>query len=280
VFAQAAVVILMLADEKAIDSVLARGTTDFNRYAADHTIVHMGTTPPGYSRQLEADIRAAGGRYVEAPVSGSRKPAEAGELVVMIAGEDAVIEDVGPLLDPMCSQRFACGPVPNASLMKLSVNLFLIAMVTGLAEAVHFADCHGLDLQQFVNVLDAGPMASSVSRVKASKLISADFDVQASISNVLDNNRLIAGQARASGLASPLLDVCHALFGETEGLGYGPADMAAVVRAIEARTYAAGRRAPTATTLLPAGDPQAGPLRASVGVRKLVGIVGRFEPGG
>ena len=78
VFRQARVVILMLADDAAIDSVLGRGTPDFGANVAQHTIVHMGTTSPEYSRGLEADVRAAGGSYVEAPVSGSRKPAEAG----------------------------------------------------------------------------------------------------------------------------------------------------------------------------------------------------------
>jgi 3-hydroxyisobutyrate dehydrogenase len=120
--------------------------------------------------------------------------------------------------------------------MKLSVNLFLISLVTGLAEAVHFADRHGLNLNQFVAVLNAGPMASDVSRVKAPKLVSRDFAVQATISNVLENNRLIAEGAREAGVASPLLDVCHAPYGEARALGFGDADMAAVLKAIEARS--------------------------------------------
>jgi 3-hydroxyisobutyrate dehydrogenase len=93
----------------------------------------------------------------------------------MLVGEHATVEAVRPLLQPMCHEMIMCGAVPNALLMKLSVNLFLITMVTGLAEAVHFADRHGLDMQQFLAVLDAGPMASSVSRVKALKLVARDF---------------------------------------------------------------------------------------------------------
>jgi len=235
-FRQARIVILMLIDTPAMDAVLGRGTPDFAANVARHTIVHMGTTSPEYSRGLEADIRAAGGHYVEAPVSGSRKPAEDGALVAMLAGDPAAVEEVRPLLDPMCHETFVCGPVPNGLLMKLAVNLFLITMVTGLSEAFHFADRNKLDLQQLMAVLDAGPMASSVSRVKAQKLVARDFDVQASISDVFKNNRLIAAAARASNVASPLLDACHALFGETEALGQGQADMAAVIRAIEART--------------------------------------------
>jgi 3-hydroxyisobutyrate dehydrogenase len=233
---RARTVVLMLADDTAIDAVLGRGTQRFGAQVAGRTVVQMGTTSAGYSRALEAEIRAAGGRYVEAPVSGSRGPAEEGRLVVMLAGDEAAVAQVRSLLAPLCHQAFACGAVPGALLMKLAVNIFLITQVTGLAEAFHFADRHGLDHRRFLDVLDAGPMASSVSRTKAAKLLTRDFTVQAAILDVLKNNRLIAEQARTSNLASPLLDVCHALYGETAALGHGSADMAAVLCAIEART--------------------------------------------
>ncbi|WP_327290097.1 NAD(P)-dependent oxidoreductase [Streptomyces sp. NBC_01198] len=233
------VVFLMLADDPAVDAVLARGTAGFAARVAGRTIVHMGTTSPGFSRALEADVLAAGGRYVEAPVSGSRGPAEAGELVAMLAGGRQAVDAVRPLLAPMCREAFDCGQVPSALLTKLSVNLFLITMVTGLTEAFHFADRYGLDRDRFLAVLDAGPMASAVSRAKAPKLRDRDFAVQAAALDVLKNNRLIAEAAREAALASPLLDVCHALFDETVGLGHGGADMVAVLHAIEARTAGA-----------------------------------------
>lgn len=238
VFRRTRVVFLMLADGPAIDSTLGRGTPGFAANVRGRIVVHMGTTSPEYSRGLEADIQAAGGRYVEAPVSGSRGPAESGELIAMLAGEPAAVDAVRSLIAPLCGEVFVCGPVPQALQMKLAVNLYLITMVTGLAEAFHFAERHGLDGRRLLEVLDAGPMASTVSRAKARKLLDRDFAVQASIVNVLDNNRLIAEAARAARLASPLLDVCHALYGETVALGHGEADMAAVVRALEARTAA------------------------------------------
>ncbi|MFF8593748.1 NAD(P)-dependent oxidoreductase [Streptomyces sp. NPDC015220] len=236
VFARADTVILMLADGAAIDAVLCRGTADFADRVAGRTVVHMGTTSPGYSRDLEAAVRAAGGSYVEAPVSGSRVPAEDGRLVAMLAGEERAVEAVRPLLAPMCERTFVCGPAPGALLMKLAVNLFLITQVTGLTESFHFAGRQGLDPRLFLEVLGAGPMASPVSLMKAPKLLAGDFAVQAAALDVLKNNRLIAEAARASGIASPLLDVCHALFEETVTLGHGAEDMVAVLRALEART--------------------------------------------
>lgn len=236
VFDRAGTVILMLADEAAIDAVLGRGTPEFAARVAGHTVVHMGTTSAEYSGGLQDDIRAAGGTYVEAPVSGSRVPAERGELVGMLAGDDDAVAAVRTLLAPMCRETFGCGAVPGALLMKFSVNLFLITLVTGLAEAFHFADRHGLDQRLLRDVLDAGPMASAVSRVKGPKLLARDFGVQAAVTNVLENNRLIAEAARKADLASPLLDVCHSLFEETAARGHGGEDMVAVLRALEART--------------------------------------------
>lgn len=236
VFASADPVILMLENAAATDAVLGRNTPSFAKVVGGRTIVTMGTTSAEYSAALRDDVLAAGGRYVEAPVSGSRKPAETGELVGMLAGEPEDVARVQAVLGPVCKQTFVCGPVPAALHMKLAVNLFLITMVGGLVEAAHFADMHGLDMHQFRSIVDAGPMASSVSKMKLGKIVEGDYAVQASISDVLKNNALIAEAARQAVIASPLLDVCHELFRETLELGHGKEDMAAVIRAIEERT--------------------------------------------
>ncbi|MGW5053491.1 NAD(P)-dependent oxidoreductase [Actinokineospora sp. NPDC004072] len=234
VFDRAEVVFLMLADEAAVDAVLDRGGPRFERRVRGRVVVQMGTMAATYSHALEADIAAAGGEYVEAPVSGSKGPAESGTLVGMVSGRAA--GRVAPLLAPMCSRVVGCGPVPGALLMKFAVNIHLITLATGLAEAFHFAEEHGLDTVLMAEILDAGPMASAVSRAKAAKLVAGDYAVQAACADVLKNNQLIAGAARANGMASPLLDVCHALFAETVALGHGQSDMAAVIHALRERT--------------------------------------------
>lgn len=227
VFGAAETVITMLASEAASDQVLQRGTPAFASMVKGRTIVQMGTTSAAYSQQLEADVRAAGGRYVEAPVSGSRKPAEEGRLIGLLAGEAAA--DLQELLRPVCASTFVCGAVPNALRMKLAVNLFLIATVGALAEAAHLAERSGLDLAQFAAVLDAGPMASEVSRAKAAKLVAGDFSVQASIADVAMNARLVAEAARSANASSPLIDLCLERFNDSVAQGRGALDMIAVI---------------------------------------------------
>jgi 3-hydroxyisobutyrate dehydrogenase len=239
VFNRANVVFEMLADETAIDAVLERNTPVFAERLRDRTLIHMGTTSPEYSRELEAAVKQAGGRYVEAPVSGSRVPAQQGELVAMLAGNPITVEAVRPLFEPMCRETVVCGEVPGGLLMKLAVNLYLITMVTGLVETVHFAQAAGLDLELLGRTLDSGPMASGVSRVKIEKLVSSDFTAQAAVTDVLKNSQLVVDAAQSAGVASPLLNVCRDLFAETVKLGHGAADMVAVLSAFEARTLAA-----------------------------------------
>jgi 3-hydroxyisobutyrate dehydrogenase len=229
------VVLVMLKDEAAIDETLGRGTADFTDVRG-RTIVHMGTTQPEYSLGLARDVAAAGGCYVESPVSGSRGPAETGDLVAMVAGTPEAVERVRPLLAPMCRDSFLCGAVPNALLTKLAINTFLITMVTGLAEAYHLAERFGLDLDTFVAVHDAGPMASRVSTRKAAKLRAGDFLAEAGLADVFKNNRLVVEAARRRGIPAPLMDVCHDLYRDVVEAGLGDQDMAAVVRAFAART--------------------------------------------
>jgi 3-hydroxyisobutyrate dehydrogenase len=232
VFDACGTILLMLANDEAIDSVLDRNTPAFPARVKGRLVINMGTSSATYSQTLGEQIRAAGGRYVEAPVSGSRVQAESAQLVIMLAGDAADVAEASHLLAPLGRQCVVCGQVPAALRMKLAVNLYLITLVTALGEAVHFAEVHGIALERFAEVLNAGPMASEVSRIKLDKMIREDFAVQASITDVLKNSGLVAGAAREAGMQAPLIDASDALFARAQRMGLGGLDMAAVLQAI------------------------------------------------
>jgi len=233
-FAHASCVLLMVRGEDAIDQVLGRHTAAFRPRIDGHCVVHLGTTSPEWSLALEKDIRACGGRYVEAPVSGSRGPAEQGALVGMIAGDASAVDEVSPLLAPLCRQVFRCGSVPNALRLKLAVNHYLIAMVAALAETVHVATAAGVDPALLRSVLDCGPMASDVSRAKLEKLVQEEFAPQAALGDVANIARLVMDQATRAGAYAPLMERTADLFRTAEASGHGDLDMAAVRYAFEA----------------------------------------------
>jgi 3-hydroxyisobutyrate dehydrogenase len=234
-FSAADVVILMLANGDVIDEVLGRHADGFDVEVEGRVVVNMGTVAPAYSRALHAQLGAGGALFAEAPVSGSKAPAQAGQLVAMMAGDAAALDVVEELLGPLTTSVVRCGQVPQALETKLAVNTFLITLVTGLAEAVAYAERRGVDLALLRQILDAGPMASTVSRGKLAKLLDGDLSAAASIGDVLYNSRLILEGAAQASAAVPLLTSCEELLAETEALGAGDADMIAVVDAFRAR---------------------------------------------
>lgn len=227
-FDEAQVVLLSLLNQQAIDAVLDRGTCGLEARLRGKTLVNLGTISPVYSQHLAQEIQRCGGYYVEAPVSGSRIPAEQGQLIGMLAGPAEVIEEVATLLAPLCSALFRCGEVPGALRMKLAVNHYLIATVTALAETVQAARAAQLDLQLLQRILDVGPMASSVSRAKLAKMIEHDHTPQAAIGDVRTIARLVADQCADVGAAAPIIDICAALFRSADEGGLAHLDMAAV----------------------------------------------------
>ena len=229
-FGQCRVVLVMLIDQAAVDAVLGRGTPAFAARVRDRTLVMLGTTSAPYSAALDADIRSCGGRYVEAPVSGSRIPAEQGKLVGMLAGDAQAVAMVAPLLAPLCQTVVHCGAVPAALRTKLAVNHFLIVLVAALAEAVAAAEAGGVDLELLQQVLDAGPMASAVSRAKLRKLVTREFSAEAAIGDVTQIAALVRDQARAVQMEAPLIESAARLFEAARARGLRELDMAAVLQ--------------------------------------------------
>ena len=224
-------VILMLADDCSTDAVLGRGTAGFGRQVRGKLIVNMGTHAPAWSKALETDLVAAGARFVEAPVSGSRGPAEAGELVAMLAGDPNGIEQLRPLLTHLCRETIATGPVPSAMACKISVNLYLIASVAALAEGMALAKKLGLDPDVFARVIGQGPLGSDVARAKLHKMIIRDFAPEASIRDVCKNACLVADTAATAKLDAQALGSARRLFeGVLQG-GGSELDMAGVITA-------------------------------------------------
>jgi 3-hydroxyisobutyrate dehydrogenase len=235
VFAACDPVFLMLKDGTAIDTVLGRRDGRIQASVAGCTVVQLGTESPDYSAALAADLAAAGARYLESPVSGSRIPAEQGALVAMVAGPDEALRTALPYLTTMCRDVIPFGAVPAAAAAKLAVNLFLITMVTGLAESVLLAQTFNLNPGAFARVLDGGPMASEVSRIKVAKLLTGDHTAQAAAGDVLKNCDLIGAAADRAGLDLPLMSSCGDLFAAAVRSGHGLLDMSVVIQALADR---------------------------------------------
>lgn len=226
------VVFLMLADGAATDTVLGRGTPAFAAVRG-RLVINCATVSPEYSRGLERDVRAAGGRFVEAPVSGSRKPAEAGTLVAMLAGDPGAVAEAAPLFAPLAKQAVDCGPVPNGILTKLATNILLVNSVAALAEMMRFADVHGLDRARVAEVVSHSQLGSDNIRIRSAKLAQRDFTAHSAIKNVLESLSHTGEAAATAGCTLPLTERTLQLLHDTMRLGHADDDMIALLHAIE-----------------------------------------------
>lgn len=223
------VIFCAFANALVLDAMLGRHEDALGVDIAGKTLIQLGTTSIEHSEQLARAIAQMGGHYIEAPVSGSRGPAEEGKLVAMIgAATESDFLLAESLLPAFAETLFRCGAPPAAMKTKISVNCFLITMVLGLAEAWNLAETLGVDHAVFRAILDAGPMSSAVSRGKLAKLAARDWSAQASIGDVLMNAELVTAAAQTSGLSAGLALECRAWLDRAVQAGLAREDMIAV----------------------------------------------------
>lgn len=224
-------ILCAFANARVLDNLLQRDGVHLGVDVAGKTIIQLGTTAPESSAAMAAAVDHMGGRYIEAPVSGSRIPAEQGRLVAMVGARDVADFQCAEAILPIFAHHLVrCGAPPRAMQMKLAVNCYLVAMAGALAEAWHLAQSLGLDGEILRAVLNAGPMASDFSRGKLDKLRAHDWSAQASIKDVLMNADLVLGMARGAGIDLPIAAACRALLASAQQRGAGDADMIAMLQ--------------------------------------------------
>lgn len=232
VFDSADQIVLMLNTEAAFDQVLERGDGAFGVSFSGKAIINTATLTPKYSEALGRDIAKAGGVYVEAPVSGSRAPAEAGDLLVMTAGAPEAVKAAAPIFSAVGKSAIYCGAVPNAMAMKSASNVLLAGVMGGLAEAVNFARGMELDLEIFSNVILGGPMANDFLKMKLPRAMAEDYAPQAAVRNVADALDVMIETARDSNIAVPQAVAMRRTCETALEMGLGEEDVLALIKAL------------------------------------------------
>lgn len=232
VFDRADLVVVIVNAEDAIDAVLGRRRERFAVSFSGKTIINAATVTPVYSATLGRDIERAGGSYIEAPVSGSRGPAEAGELLVMTAGAETDVDAAAPIFEAFGKESVYCGAPPNAMAMKNASNVLLAGVMGGLAEAISFARGVGLELELFAKVILGGPMANAFLEMKLPRAMAEDYSPQAAIKNVADALDVMIKTARDSDIEIPQAVAMRESCEKALEAGLGEEDILALVKVL------------------------------------------------
>jgi 3-hydroxyisobutyrate dehydrogenase len=173
--AEASVVLTLLPTAETVSDVMI-GRHVVEAMAPQAAWVQMGTIGVEATEALVSAVRARRPdvRFVDAPVSGSRHPAESGELLVLASGPDAAADTVGPVFDAIGRRTLWLGPAGTGSRLKLVLNTWLAFEVEAAAEAAALAARLGIAPGVLAAAVDGNPLASPLATAKLSKIQSAD----------------------------------------------------------------------------------------------------------
>ncbi|NUU31882.1 NAD(P)-dependent oxidoreductase [Arthrobacter sp. C9C5] len=226
------VVVTMLFDAAAVTDVIqqaAAGVRPGTAWVQSTTVgVHDAADLADLAREVGLDL-------VEAPVSGTREPAEAGQLLVIAAGPEAVRERVAPVLDAIGARTVWTGQDPaagSATRLKLVVNSWVIAASNAAGEILALSEALGVDPQQFFNLIDGGGLDLPFLRTKAGLILDdrlepASFAVDTSLKDA----RLILDAAREQGLRLDGVEASAVRLERVASQGRSKQDMAAAYHA-------------------------------------------------
>ncbi|WP_317453891.1 NAD(P)-dependent oxidoreductase [Streptomyces sp. CBMA152] len=196
--------------------------------------LQSATVGPEATAQLAQRAAELGIVYLDAPVVGTRLPAEQGRLTVLVAGPSTARAAVTPVLDAIGQRTVWAGEEPGAaSQLKLVVNTWVINLVNGIAECLNLVEGLGLDPKAFLDTVAGGPLDSPYLQAKSAALLSGDLTPSFALSTALKDARLILQAAEQSGVRLDLVAASAARFTRARAAGHGDEDVIA--------TFFAGR---------------------------------------
>jgi len=170
------VVITMLPTDDAVESVIFDGGVA-DAFADGCVWAQMGTI--GIESTLRIRDRLAAQRpsviFVDAPVSGSKGPAEQGQLLILASGPAAAADRVDPVFDILGRKTVWLGQVGQGSMVKLVVNTYMSILIEGVAETMELADRLGISHEQLAEAIEGGPLDAPIADAKLHKMDRGDY---------------------------------------------------------------------------------------------------------
>lgn len=174
--------------------------------------------------ELAADL---GVTYVDAPVLGTKKPAEDGALVVLASGPEQARDRVAPVLDAIGSRTVWVGEAGAGSRLKLAANAWVFTVVEGVAESLALTRDLGLDPRLFLEAVKGGALDAPYVQLKGGAMLDGAFDPAFALSGALKDAELILAAAADAGTDLGVLPGVREHFARGVAAGHGDQDMSA-----------------------------------------------------
>jgi 3-hydroxyisobutyrate dehydrogenase len=229
---RAAIVVTMVTDADVVLAI-AKDQGMLAALAPGAIWAQMSTIGDGGIKRVQSLVAAERPDVVliDAPVSGSKEPAENGQLTIFASGPETVRTRLAPLFDALGRRTIWVGPVGAGSKLKLVANTWLALGAEAVNVSVALAHQLGLEIESVIDALGDGPLVSPWQAAKLPRIAQGDFSVQFALSLALKDVDLVlgdAGRERFRALAS-LADEWQ----EVVDYGLGESDLTVVAQALE-----------------------------------------------
>jgi len=218
------VVITLLWDTDGVADVIeqARG-----HLGEDAVWLQQSTVGVAGAARLAALAADLGVTYVDAPVLGTKKPAEDGVLVVLASGPDQTKDALTPVFDAVGSRTLWVGDAGAGQRLKLVANSWVATVLEGVAESLSFARDLELDPELFLDAVKGGAMDAPYVQLKGHNMLAGRYDPAFTLAGALKDVDLILEAAQGSGTDLGLIPGARAHLARAVDAGHGDLDMAA-----------------------------------------------------
>lgn len=222
----------MLADPAAALAVATGPKGAASSIAAGKGYVDVSTVDAETSKAIATAIRSAGGQFLEAPVSGSKGPAEQGQLIFLCGGDEALFNAAFPLLEVMGKASFFLGEEGSGANMKLVVNMVMGSMMAAFAEGLSLAEKSGLKKSDMLEVVKLGAIAAPMFALKGPAMAERSYPTAFPLKHQQKDMRLALALGDSLGLPMPTAAAANELYIRARAQGQGDADFSAVLDAV------------------------------------------------
>ena len=224
----ATILLTMLSDGEAVE---VAAIPALPALGPDAVWLQMSTIAMDDTARLGGLAASAGVAYVDAPVLGTRQPAEDGKLTVFASGPEELAGRCAPVFEPLAATTIWLGPAGAGTRHKLVVNTWLHALMGALAETIAFARSIGVDPERFLDIIDGAPMGAPYAQVKGKMMIGGEYPASFSADMGAKDVRIALDAAEAAGLELPILSATGAAYERATRLGHGDDDIASIYEA-------------------------------------------------
>jgi len=225
------IMITMLSKPDAVAETALIGKHGFLNHLVKNSLwIDCSTVNPSFSRLMADEAKQRGVRFIDAPVAGSKGPAEQAQLLFYVGGEKTDVDEARPLLEAMGKAVFHVGGHGTGTSMKMVNNLMLAQAMVAFSEAVVLGEALGISKDMLFNTLLSSPVTAPFLAFKQAKLESGNFDVEFPLQWMHKDTQLVAETAYETGVALPATSVVKELYALAVRNGLGESDFSAIYK--------------------------------------------------